>query len=205
MKHIMTSIRPEWVCKILNREKILEVRKSIPKEVLNGEECLVEMYCTKDQNKILAGTPLVDGSWKCWNRKDWNKQQRKDCGLGKYNGKVVARWYLKYYEEFECSSEDHRKIVFDNKSCLTINQVRDYCNGKTLYGWHIDNLEIYDKPKELSEFYLDRKRERLDCEFCGWQCIKGLDIDEYKILLGNCIRNRLKRPFQSWGYLKDET
>ena len=28
----------------------------------------------------------------------------------------------------------------------------DYADKKTVYGWHISDLVIYDKPKELSEF-----------------------------------------------------
>ena len=32
-KYILISIRPEWVCKILNGEKTIEVRKQIIKEL----------------------------------------------------------------------------------------------------------------------------------------------------------------------------
>lgn len=31
---ILISIKPEWVCKILNREKTIEVRKNAPKELI---------------------------------------------------------------------------------------------------------------------------------------------------------------------------
>ena len=37
-------------------------------------------------------------------------------------------------------------------SCLTIEQMFDYLKNKQGYAWYIDNLEIFDKPKELSEF-----------------------------------------------------
>lgn len=33
-EYILISIRPEWLCKILNREKTIEVRKKVLKEVL---------------------------------------------------------------------------------------------------------------------------------------------------------------------------
>jgi hypothetical protein len=36
--------------------------------------------------------------------------------------------------------------------CLSYDEVKKYGKGKTLYGWHISHLKIYDKPKELSEF-----------------------------------------------------
>lgn len=38
--------------------------------------------------------------------------------------------------------------------CLTAQELFNYIGvGKHLYGWHISNLKIYDKPKELSEFF----------------------------------------------------
>ena len=36
--------------------------------------------------------------------------------------------------------------------CLTKEQLDKYGGLKTLYGWHISDLKIYDKPKELGEF-----------------------------------------------------
>ena len=35
--YILISIRPEWLCKILNGEKTIEVRKKVLKEMLNNE------------------------------------------------------------------------------------------------------------------------------------------------------------------------
>jgi len=211
MEHIMISVRPQYVCKILNREKILEIRKSIPKEVLNGEECLVEMYCTK-------GKPYVyrindDDEFELDNKlryiEDSNMFVKEYNAL---NGKVVARWYLKKYDEFEVWSDvwlicdevrEELKTIRKN-SCLSQAELLGYLGKKHGYGWHIDNLEIYDTPKELSEFYSEHHRERLVCEFCGWQCFEGFDTDNHKIkiLLGNCIKNRLKRPPQSWCYIE---
>ena len=36
-EYILISIRPEWLCKILNGEKTIEVRKKVLKEMLNNE------------------------------------------------------------------------------------------------------------------------------------------------------------------------
>ena len=36
-KYILISIRPEWLCKILNGEKTIEVRKKVLKEMLNND------------------------------------------------------------------------------------------------------------------------------------------------------------------------
>ena len=49
MKAIMISIQPKWVAKILNGEKTIEIRKSMPKCDLPIK---VYIYCTKE--KILG-------------------------------------------------------------------------------------------------------------------------------------------------------
>ena len=44
-------------------------------------------------------------------------------------------------------NEDFKKIG------LTPKELFNYVGTKNFYTWHIDDLKIYDKPKELSEFY----------------------------------------------------
>lgn len=179
MKHIMISIKPEYVCKILNKEKLLEIRKSIPKEVLNGEECLVEIYCTKGKPYLYRVND--DNEFELSNKirpeEDCYAKFYEDCYVKYYDalsGKVVARFTLNKYDTIERDLNDwlpkNRYETTEQQlknSCLIEERFWEYGKGKTLYAWHIDNLEIYDTPKELSEF-------------------------------------GLKRPFQSWGYLKDE-
>ena len=46
MKSIMISIQPQWVSKILNKEKLVEIRKTKPKCEL---PCKVYIYCTKQE------------------------------------------------------------------------------------------------------------------------------------------------------------
>ena len=38
-------------------------------------------------------------------------------------------------------------------ACLSESDIHRYANGKQLNGWHISDLQIYDKPRELSEFH----------------------------------------------------
>ena len=63
-------------------------------------------------------------------------------------------------------------------SCLKPRDFIAYGKGKQLYGWHISNLVIYDKPKELSDF--TRLRET---KF-GYEPVK------------------IERPPQSWCYVE---
>lgn len=155
MKAIMISVRPEWTLKILNKEKILEVRTTCPKEwkdYLSGKtkikpqstKCYI--YCTKGKSykdsitvyhSIPAIMPYIA------------------------NGKVVAEFQCNEIEIIKSIKEKRNGASYQyhelndrilKQSCLSEEQILDYTNGNDLYGWHIDNLKVYDKPKELSEF-----------------------------------------------------
>lgn len=59
-------------------------------------------------------------------------------------GKVIG--------EFVCDRIAGEGETIRGNACLTVEELQDYCNGKDIYFWHITDLKIYDKPKELSEF-----------------------------------------------------
>lgn len=184
MKHIMMSIRPEWTEKILSGEKTLEIRKSFPKE-----ECIVELYCTKsplrtgkyvyvNEKRVREKYGVAD-HW-CDYKQDYIiiNEGVPSLAFKTYlaKGKVVARWHQKKCDKFIVGSlmcDDIQKLA-----CLTYTQMIEYfykpneLNGENVkngYAWHIDNLEIYDTPKELSEFGLTRAPQ-------SWQYLE--DINE---------------------------
>ena len=64
----------------------------------------------------------------------------------------------------------------------------DYADEKTVYGWHISDLVIYDKPLDICTF---RKWCKENCEFCV------LDYTR----CSNSIP--LERPPQSWCYVQE--
>lgn len=69
-------------------------------------------------------------------------------------GKVIGEFVC---DEVDTYSYDYCDGVdIDDDSLLYTMLERDeinyYAKGKTSYGWHISDLKIYDKPKELSEF-----------------------------------------------------
>ena len=165
MKAIMISIKPKWVAKILNGEKTIEIRKTMPKCDLPID---VYIYCTKN------------GGWLTrWY--DPKTKERGYCGYNKennnLNGKVVAKFTLNKVEEMYYCDEEYLK-----PSCLNIDELFDYLKEKVGYAWHISNLEIFDKPKELSEF--NQK----------WYC-KGLGKD---------FLHPIGKAPQSWCYCESE-
>ena len=139
MKAIMISIQPQWVSKILNKEKLVEIKKTMPKCEL---PCKVYIYCTmpnKQENRKPHSWEVV-----------WLKRVVAEFTLNKVD--ILERdlndWLPK--NRYDVSNELLKNINFNQE------QLWNYGQGKTLYAWHIDDLKIYDKPKELSEFNVKR-------------------------------------------------
>ena len=76
----------------------------------------------------------------------------------------------------------------EQKACISYREICDYFYGKNYdntvrigYGWHISDLKIYDKPKELSEFFTPMGKrpsymiERPPQSWCyvEWEAEKG--------------------------------
>lgn len=202
MKSVMISIRPEWVMKILNEEKTVEIRKTAPK-IETPFKCYI--YCT------LGKEPLSYSDYCKSDTPDW-------VGCFAVNGKVVA--------EFICDRIFPIK-VFNNgtiqdwnwngleKSCVPYDDIVMYIgNNRNGYGWHISDLKIYDKPKELCEFTKYSEDDIRPCQNgdeCQYEyydytedCVAcGIDFDGE-----NCPFVKLQRPPQSWCYVverKDDT
>lgn len=153
-KQILLSIRPQWVEKILNGDKTIEVRKRFPKEYKG----LVYIYCTKGE-LLQRHWQKVDGIGKfiTYGRKAKEKDYNSPHTL---NGKVIGRFYCDNVEEIKYKIGcPFPYLDFESelpKTCLTDEELEDYLFTKkgyqNGYAIHISKLEIFDKPKELSEF-----------------------------------------------------
>ena len=152
---IMISIQPKWVEKILNGEKTIEIRKTMPKCELPID---VYIYCTKDPKHLVAPFHFKQG----WAYREYNDNTYYSRGctanVGEdINGKVIAKFTLKDIDEFYVFNDGLIQywIACDlEKGCVPYDDLANYIGrGKKGYSWHIDNLEIFDKPKELKDFY----------------------------------------------------
>lgn len=154
MKAILMSIHPEWVEEILSGRKTIEIRKTMPNCKLPID---VYIYVTKDKKKPIAPF-YIDNKWvykvysdeTCFAR-GCTRNQRDDV-----NGKVVAKFTLntiatihnmngEYY--FRGTSHLH------TYACVNNSQLDNYLKGKIGFGFYISDLEIFDEPKELMNFY----------------------------------------------------
>ena len=74
-------------------------------------------------------------------------------GSGKVIGEFICRRIEPIVSEFDNYGVYDIDDDFLSRMRLTNKDLWKYGNGKTLYGWLISDLKIYDKPKELSEFH----------------------------------------------------
>ena len=93
------------------------------------------------------------------------------------SGKVIGEFVC---EKAECLKENHiyNAKVLCKESCLSIHEIAEYTKGKTFYCWHISDLKIYDKPKELGEFKRwnkSFKNDRLTCPPQSWCYVEELE------------------------------
>ena len=207
MKSVLISIQPKWCQLIAEGKKTIEVRKTRPK-MNTPFKCYI--YCTKSNKEFLQSRNNI--LFYCENRDFIGGH-----GVGFYqrlNGKVIG--------EFVCDKVQMSLVGYNEKgcpsywdmldgSCLTPNELVCYGGWKILYGWHISDLVIYDRPKELSEFYRwtdydDSKNDKRPCSYCEYNAFDYSENCEYCSIDydgEHCIHLQMKRPPQSWCYVEE--
>lgn len=196
MKSVLISIQPKWCELIASGKKIVEVRKTRPKiEALFK----VYIYCT------LSGS---------------NEFFKEDCNgdIAEWNKSKMALKKGKVIGEFVCDDIFTDKTfghygIFKTAACMSDADISAYCLNKEIYCWHISNLVIYDKPKELSEFYRwtdydDSKKDKRPCSFCEHNAFDYSENCEYCSIDydgEHCVHLQMKRPPQSWCYVEHPT
>jgi predicted transcriptional regulator len=201
MNAILMSIQPKWASKILSGEKTIEVRKTAPKEV----PFKVYIYCTKGQELWGDGTGDT-----------WKGIAEDECletvfslnpTLSPLNGKVVAEFICSKVEIIPVDGEAFTAI--SKPSCLTTDELIEYCSGRDMYGLHISALKIYDTPKELGEF----KRpcimpEMPYCPSCRYGCTTFPEDTTKQDLIDGCecewgCLNTVTRPPQNYMFVEE--
>lgn len=133
MKSVMISIRPKWCELIASGKKTIEVRKTRPK---------------------------IDTPFKCYIYETKGKIQVSEMLDEWVGGKVIGEFVCNEIFYFGNVATDcwdrllgnvhefHKSIVV-NQALLSEKEMLSY-GGR--YGWHISDLVVYEKPKELGEF-----------------------------------------------------
>lgn len=200
MKSVLISIQPKWCHRIIDGEKKIEVRKTKPKLATPFK---VYIYCSAgsyDWRKDIWATAYFPPSGECTNMSQM------------VIGEFVCDGIKTYYADDFVGAEDVDGTIIaepkdgefaywipeEKETCLPYEEILAYGNGKTLYGWHISDLKIYDKPKELSEFGRGCDAEHINEIHCR-DCKKLVSFDD----CCEVMCKPLNRPPQSWCYVEE--
>ncbi len=160
---VLISIKPKFCQLIASGKKTIELRKSRPK-TLFPFKCYI--YCT------------VNDAPRIPSRYVW---VRDKTGFGwHWNGMVIGEFVC---DEIVKDFHGEHGIEFELRGCVPFEQQKRYAPRAPIYGWHISDLIIYDKPKELHEF------SKHDPSYD--KAIFGGHESSYPV----------KRPPQSWCYV----
>ena len=132
---------------------------------------------------------------------------------GGKGGKVIGEFICDKVDAYTFSNYEAQYRINDvdlMKTCLNFPELIAYGKGKDLYGWHISDLKIYDKPRELGEFRKLCVDEYQYCQGCRYgNIVLPPDEEEYALYHGGSYenfdvvcQNRLTRPPQSWCYIE---
>ena len=145
MKSVLLSIQPKWCELIASGKKTIEIRKTKPK-IETPFKCYI--YCTingttareRDRNIYTDLRGKVIGEFICDGIK-WN-------GSAAY---VIREECIRALEG-SCLTEEEFHNYMNYPPVNPYQDLKEAVKKYEFYSWHISNLVIYDKPKDLIEF-----------------------------------------------------
>lgn len=202
MKAVLISIKPKWCELIACGKKTIEVRKTKP-DLPTPFKCYI--YCTKARMPIRDDDRIImyEDDLALTNRWGQGRRVENPCGMLQedevlLNGKVIGEFVCDKVYLRNCDLHDFDTIMLDELSevsCVSEDDLLKYADRGHLYGWHISNLVIYDKPKNLSEFYIWKKCN--SCKTSGNESSACIYDEECK------VPAIITRPPQSWRYVEE--
>lgn len=176
MKAVLISIQPKWVEKIVKGEKTIEVRKTKP-NLKTPFKC----YIYQTIGGGAKGDIIISSGLQC--------------------GKVIGEFTCDRIATFKPQTNG---VIIEHfhdlhNTCLSVDQILTYLNGKTGYGWHISDLKIYDKLKELIEF-CKPFNPNMDIHEFFKHIGGGFPAPDFKSKYDFC--DKITRPPQSWCYVE---
>lgn len=214
MKAVLMSIQPKWCEKILNGEKTIEVRKTRPKI-----ETPFKCYIYKTKKRILRD--FAHKGDELWGTCGQIADKTEIISCCDFNGgKVIGEFVCDKIDVYPYGDMSYPTPAYDGdpsvcecgngywiicgeieQTGLTYEDLEAYGKGKTLYGWHISDLKIYDEPRELGEFlpYCEGRG------FCDGGAVWDGNEWHYGVTCGYSTRNcgHLICAPQSWQYVEE--
>lgn len=186
MKAVLISIKPKYCELIASGKKTVEVRKTRPKLETPFK---VYIYQTKESKRRYTDHRF----------NSLFSEKTSYSSMGKVIGEFVCDWVvvsrvcrLRGNTGFLAPRTEREKNLLE-MACLTLDELKSYVGSEfeCFCGWHISDLVIYDKPRELSEFKKTCNHKN-DCCTC----------DRYDYIGHRCY-DEITRPPQSWCYVEE--
>lgn len=215
---IMLSIQPKWCELIVSGKKTVEVRKTRPQIQTPFKVYIYKTFGKKKDSfsrniQKYFNCGKVIGEFVCdkfdkYESEFWD--DTPDYMDESHAMEQIRKSYFDDPDDWEC--EEEFEYVTGNEvdnpddcelckqSCLTYAEIRKYVGigDKTFYGWHISDLKIYDKPKELWEYSYPCTGKK--CSKCQYEVRDELPFGTVGVC---CGRYHITRPPQSWMYVKE--
>ena len=158
MRAIMKSVSPRICKKVVNGDCTILVSKTVPKcEVpFKGYVCCTSAkpYLYREANppfELFLDSELYEGE-------GYDDRLFSGKVIGEFVCDKIIEWQYdrghQYYVDYpnDCTSYFPYLKCHSEATGLKCSEIEKLGKGKPLYGLHISDLKIYDKPKELSEF-----------------------------------------------------
>ena len=192
MKAVLISIQPKWCELIASGKKTIEVRKTRP-SIETPFKCYIYMTATKERCRL-------------WGYITAYQNSNGDILNG--SKKVIGEFVCDGIYNIEPHDDGHgvNQYTFvgadydDCKTGLSFEELKEYLGEECGYAWHISDLKIYDKPKELGEFFRKPCDFPYDCLVCQRAVYKQLAAGE---MIFNGCKDKITRPPQSWYYVEE--
>ena len=158
MRAIMKSVSPRICEKVANGDCTILVSKTAPKFDLpfKGYICCTNAkpYLYREANspfKLFLDSDLYEGN-------GYDDRLFSGKVIGDFICDEIIEWQYdsghQYYVEYpdDCTSYFPYLKCHSEATGLKCSEIEKLGKGKPLYGLHISDLKIYDKPKALAEF-----------------------------------------------------
>lgn len=210
MQAIMISQNSRMCCLIANDKKPIILTKTLPK-IETPFKCYIYVSAKK---------PYI--AWGDVFRGNWDTEIALLSGYGKtmaekifdlFNAKVIGEFVCDDVEEYAYSTSDGVDIDDDDllETCMEREEINIYAKGETIYGLHISNLEIYDCPKTLRDFYVIDEDEVKKCPYREQNYFAFTDTGHIKNGFGckkhedewcfRCKTKPMSNPPSPWCYI----
>lgn len=209
---VMASIKPAHSYNIGKGIKEYEIRRNRPTiETPFKVYIYVSKERKRDARHLYVKDPLVRSEF---GNVEWWRQGSDTVLVNEHipayahtdmlaEGKVFAAFIcdrIEKFKVFENGSVQNWNYLDLKKCCLTYEQLADYIGaGRTGFAWHISDLVVYDKPKELKEFMMQPCDFAASCGACDHAVWTGDKLDKQFV---GC-EFEVKRPPQSWFYVEE--